>query len=90
MGLSATVQVRLIATLTGPGSEWIRAKDVAYHADQICQTPEPERIQHMSEGQIGYFRGSGYTDGDEDIKGVVHRSPMQEQDRIVLTMDVVS
>ncbi|MEM7099146.1 MAG: DUF1826 domain-containing protein [Pseudomonadota bacterium] len=82
------VSLRLISTLMGPGSEWLRAEDVRYLEDcSISQNPRAEDIQRMDSYSVGMFPGKKNALG---YPGVVHRSPQAMVDRLVMTMDLVA
>lgn len=80
------VKLRLIATLVGPGSEWLRGVDVQYLPDgTISQCPAEGCVQALGEGSVGLFPGSQIPlDG---LTGAVHRSPDANVDRILFTID---
>ncbi|MEM9623320.1 MAG: DUF1826 domain-containing protein [Pseudomonadota bacterium] len=88
------VHTRLIASLAGPGTEWIPAEFVQYsETGDIQQNPSPEVVQQLSEGAAGLFRGSRFELDDGEWvanAGVVHRSPHVSQDRVLLTLDVAA
>ena len=53
------VRMRLIATLLGPGTEWLRSHDVERAADgEICQTPNPEVVRQIASGRFLDFTKS--------------------------------
>jgi len=80
------VGMRLIATLLGPGTQWLDPVDVACAADgNICQTPPADVIQQITPGSVAVFKGSAFDRSSG--QGVVHRSPPDRIDRIVITLD---
>ena len=82
------VPLRLISTPHGPGTQWLRAQDVKLTSDnRIEQNIDEELIQQMASGSVGFFRGAG---GDlTNIAGVVHRSPPDMEDRVILKIDKI-
>ncbi len=81
------VHMRLICTLTGPGSEWLPAQDVKFLPNgHIGQGPYDGVVRQLYPGSVGFFKG---TAGSSVLStGVVHRSPAEETDRLILTMDM--
>ena len=83
------IHLRLIATLLGPGTQWLRPVDVSQTADgRICQTPDPHVVQQIEAGSVGLFKGTNFD--PESGRGVVHRSPPDRVDRIVVTLDLAA
>jgi len=60
------VVARLITTYVGDGTQWLEQPD----ADRVAQGLEPERINQMSAGDIGIFKGKMGT-----ATPAIHRSP---------------
>ena len=81
------VPLRLLATLSGPTTEWLKSGNVRQLQDgTICQEIRSTDIQHMSPGSVGFFKGSyGQRKANS---GVVHRSPQSNADRILLKIDI--
>ena len=83
------VRLRLISTLIGPGTEWLYPEDVQYDSNErIQQAVSPGAIQRMQTGSVGLFPGS--LGGASPCRGVVHRSPLTDVDRVVLKMDTIA
>ncbi len=83
------VRLRLIATLLGPGTEWLRSEHVARANDgSIDQTPAPDTVQQLAPGSVGIFKGAAFDPVSRC--GVVHRSPQERVDRVVMTMDIAA
>lgn len=83
------VPTRFIATLTGPSTEWLPAHLVRRDDDgRIDQDVARHQIERFDAGSVGLFKGAGFDDGVS--RGIVHRSPPNEADRIVLTLDAVA
>ena len=83
------VRMRLITTLIGPGCEWLRPVDVGLTPDsRTSQTPDPDSDQQMTPGSVGIFKGATFDAATG--RGVVHRSPLDRVDRIVMTLDIAA
>ena len=83
------VRLRLIATLLGPGTEWLRSENVTRAGDgSIGQSPDPASVQQMAPGSVGIFKGSSFDPVSR--RGVVHRSPQERVDRVVMTLDIAA
>ena len=83
------VPLRLIATLLGPGTHWLRSCDVKFAPDgRIGQNAEPGSVQQLAPGSVGIFKGAGY--GSAQERGVVHRSPLEPVDRVVFVLDIAA
>ena len=83
------VHLRLIATLSGPGTQWLPKEHVEYLPDGgISQVPEPDRIEQMPAGSVGLFCGARFDQTGQ--AGVVHRSPPEHTDRVVLILDIAA
>ncbi len=82
------VPLRFISTLHGSGTQWLRARDVERTADNaIKQQVDPQIIQQMPSGSVGFFRGA--CGESASVGGIVHRSPLNEEDRVVLKIDKI-
>jgi len=83
------VRLRLISTLYGPGTEWLHADHVKYDVDgAIDQDIESALINRMHKGSVGLFPGGRVEPASRS--GVVHRSPLSHEDRVVLKIDKVA
>ncbi len=83
------VPLRFISTLYGPGTQWLHARDVERIANNaIKQQVDPQIIQQMPSGSVGFFRGA--CGESASVGGIVHRSPPNEEDRVVLKIDKIS
>lgn len=60
------VKARLITTYIGSGTQWLCQQD----ADRVKLGDEPQRINSMSPGDVGIFKGKLATDTP-----AIHRSP---------------
>ena len=82
------IPLRLIATLYGPGTQWLHAGDVVRGDDcAINQNVDARTIQQMSSNSVGFFYGARSRSAHG---GVVHRSPLTTEDRVVVKMDKIS
>ncbi len=78
------VQARLITTLVGPGTQWLTNDD----AQRVRGGADPLRINSMSPGDVGIFKGKMATDTP-----AVHRSPPIEgtgETRLLLVLNPAS
>lgn len=83
------IRVRLIATLVGPGTEWLRPEHVQRDTDgNIAQTSDLNKLEKMAPGSIGIFKGTSFD--PLSCRGVVHRSPQERTDRVVMTLDTAA
>ena len=83
------VRLRCIAVLNGPGTEWLRAQDVRRLEDgSIAQNPDPALVQQIAPRSVAFFPGL-YFDPTGNC-GVVHRSPPDCVDRVVMTLDMAT
>lgn len=89
--------VRLVHTLTGPATHWLKNDDVdreqlgprsAKLSDLECGLIKDEnQIQRLQAGDVALLKGSGWV--DSRVPGLVHRSPTETgQDRWLLTLDL--
>lgn len=83
------VPCRLLATINGPGTEWIPSDEVdrALLADRDRDAP-PVRagggVRQLATGSWSLLKGGAW---DERYGGVVHRSPHQDSDRLLVSLD---
>ena len=83
------IRLRLIATLYGPGTEWLHPHDVKYVVDGgINQDIDCALINRMHKGSVGLFPGACAE--LVPIGGVVHRSPLSDEDRVILKIDKIA
>ncbi len=85
------VPCRMLITLSGPGTEWIRHRDVdwAIFADLQTTTPplQADRdIQKVPTSSWSLLKGGAWNEG---FKGVVHRSPHGDGERLLLSLDPI-
>lgn len=82
------VPSRMIVSLAGPGTEWLPDAAVRRDCDgRIAQDVAPDAVQRLAPGSLGLFKGAGFDDGR--ARGVVHRSPAGDADRVLLTLDAL-
>ena len=85
------VPCRMLITLSGSGTEWIRNGDVdwAIFSDRNA-TDSPvrsnRRIQRLATGHWSILKGGAWNDG---FDGVVHRSPHNGGERLLLSLDPI-
>ena len=83
------VPSRVLVPLAGPGTEWIPDAAVRTEADgRIAQDPPAAAVQQLATGSIGLFKGAAF--GDGDVRGVAHRSPPGDADRVLMTLDAIA
>ena len=85
------VPCRLLITLSGPATEWIRNGDVDWAVFGDLETTAPPvkadgQIQHMTTGNWSLLKGGAWNDG---FDGVVHRSPHAAGERLLLSLDPI-
>lgn len=89
------VPMRMIMTLAGPGSYWLRNEHANRaglgHGNDSLVNPENYTLNQLPPGSVGLFKGAGWP-GNEN-NAIIHKSPPIEQpgkQRLLLTMDVLS
>ncbi len=83
------IPCRMLMTIKGPATEWIASDDVnqTVLADRSSdETPirNGREIQHLTEGSWALLKGATWQD---QYQGVVHRSPHQPGERLLLSID---
>ena len=86
------VHCRMLITLAGAGTDWIPNGDVDWEAfgDRTSTAPPVHadaEIQQLSAGNWSLLKGGKWSD---HFDGVVHRSPHDEGERLLLTLDPIS
>lgn len=91
------VQLRLVTTYAGPGTEWAAERDVDREAmsrewccvdDANRAIVAPERVRHASLGDVLILKGAHHRTSAG--KGAVHRSPpLGDSTRVVLIASVL-
>ena len=85
------VLCRMLITIRGPGTEWIASDEVnrALLADRNADAPPIQAgadIKRLPTGNWSLLKGGAWHDG---FGGVVHRSPHQAGERLLLSFDPV-
>ena len=85
------VPCRMLITLSGVGTEWIPNSDVDWAVFADLETAAPpvkanRQIQRMATGHWSLLKGGAWNDG---FRGVVHRSPHDVGERLLLSLDPV-
>jgi hypothetical protein len=79
----------MLMTIGGPGTEWIPSGDVDRmlfddrDSDAVPIQPGRE-VRQLATGSWSLLKGGAWNDG---FDGVVHRSPHQVGERLLLSMD---
>ena len=85
------VPCRMLITLSGVGTEWIPNSDVDWAVFADLETTAPpvkanRRIQRLATGHWSILKGGAWNDC---FGGVVHRSPHEVGERLLLSLDPV-
>ena len=85
------VPCRMLATIRGPGTEWIASGDVdrALLATRDTDTPPIQRgrdIKRLATRSWSLLKGGAW---DDRFGGVVHRSPHGTDERLLLSFDPI-
>ena len=85
------IPCRMLITLSGIGTEWIPNSDVDWNAfadlDTMAPPVQPNgEIRQLSAGQWSLLKGGAWHD---HFGGVVHRSPHEDGDRLLLSLDPI-
>ncbi len=82
------VPCRLLVTLAGPGTQWIAREDVDAQAFDARASDPPLRdgaaVRQVAAGSWTLLKGGAWQDG---FRGVVHRSPPDRSQRLLLSLD---
>ncbi|MDP4489611.1 DUF1826 domain-containing protein [Pseudoalteromonas piscicida] len=83
------VPVRLVTTLVGEGSEWLRNQHVSRDGNKLTVASEADAIQ-LACGDVALLKGERW-EGNEG-RGLVHRSPavVIGEKRLLLTLDFIA
>ncbi|MEZ7206173.1 MULTISPECIES: DUF1826 domain-containing protein [Pseudoalteromonas] len=83
------VPVRLVTTLAGAGSEWLRNQHVSRDDNKLTLASEADAIQ-LACGDVALLKGERW-EGNEG-RGLVHRSPavVIGEKRLLLTLDFIA
>ena len=85
------VPCRMLITLSGTGTEWIPSEEVDWPSFKNLDNTDPPlksagEIRHMDTGNWSLLKGGAWND---QYVGIVHRSPHQRGERLLLSMDPI-
>ncbi len=85
------IPCRMLITLSGVGTEWIPNSDVDWAVFADLETTAPpiqanRQIQQLTTGHWSLLKGGAWNDC---FSGVVHRSPHEAGERLLLSLDPV-
>ena len=83
------IRCRMLITLCGEGTQWISNQDVDWEIlldrdNKDIPIKENADIKQMVTGHWSLLKGGAWND---KFNGVVHRSPHDEKDRLILSID---
>ena len=85
------IKCRMLITLCGEGTQWISNQDVDWEIlldrdNKDIPIKENADIKQMVTGHWSLLKGGAWND---KFNGVVHRSPHDEKDRLILSIDPI-
>ena len=85
------IRCRMLITLCGDGTQWISNQDVDWEIfldreNKDIPIMENADIKQLVTGHWSLLKGSSWND---KFNGVVHRSPLDEKDRLILSIDPI-
>jgi len=85
------IPCRLLSTIRGPGTQWISSDDVdralfADRNDDSLPVRAGKSFKEIAAGSWSLLKGGAW---DDNFTGVVHRSPHQRDERLLLSMDPI-
>ena len=85
------IPCRLLSTISGPATQWIPNDDVdrdlfANRNDDTLPVRPGKTFQQLSAGSWALLKGGSW---DDSFSGVVHRSPHQSDERLLLSLDPI-
>ena len=85
------IPCRMLITLSGEGTDWIPNNEVDWRVFDDLGTAEPpiqenKQIQRLNTGHWSLLKGGAWQNG---FRGVVHRSPHDVGERLLLALDPV-
>ena len=85
------IRCRMLITLCGEGTQWISNRDVDWKVFQDRQNKaipikKNAEIKQLTTGYWSLLKGGAWND---NFNGVVHRSPHDEIDRLILSIDPI-
>ena len=83
------IRCRMLITLCGEGTQWISNQDVDWEVfldreNKDIPIKENADIKQMVTGYWSLLKGGAWND---NFNGIVHRSPHDEKDRLILSID---
>ena len=85
------IRCRMLITLCGEGTQWISNQDVDWEVfldreNKDIPIKENADIKQLATGHWSLLKGGAWND---NFNGVVHRSPHDEKDRLILSLDPI-
>ena len=85
------IRCRMLITLYGEGTQWISNQDVDWgvfldRENKNIPIKENADIKQLATGHWSLLKGGAWND---NFNGVVHRSPHDEKDRLILSLDPI-
>ena len=85
------IKCRILITLCGEGTQWISNQDVDWEVfldreNKDVPIKENADIKQLATGHWSLLKGSAW---NNNFNGVVHRSPHDEKDRLILSIDPI-
>ena len=85
------IRCRMLITLCGEGTQWISNQDVDWEIlldrdNKDLPIKENADIKQIVTGHWSLLKGGAWND---NFNGVVHRSPHDEKDRLILSIDPI-
>ena len=85
------IRCRMLITLYGEGTQWISNQDVDWEVfldreNKDIPIKENADIKQLATGHWSLLKGGAWND---KFNGVVHRSPHDEKDRLILSIDPI-
>ena len=85
------IRCRMLITLCGDGTQWISNQDVDWEIfldreNKDIPIMENADIKQLATGHWSLLKGGAWND---KFNGVVHRSPHDEKDRLILSIDPI-
>ena len=85
------IRCRMLITLCGDGTQWISNQDVDWEIfldreNKEIPIMENAEIKQLTTGHWSLLKGGAWND---KFNGVVHRSPHDEKDRLILSIDPI-
>ena len=85
------IRCRMLITLCGEGTQWISNQDVDWEVfldreNKDIPIKTNADIKQLATGHWSLLKGGAWND---NFNGVVHRSPHDEKDRLILSLDPI-